>query len=87
MGLVLDKSDPAQHGDVIYSGRFAVGVVTSATNSPLLDQQIALCRLAPQYANVGTQLEIGQLDGFKKRLNAQVVALPFYDPTRSRIKS
>lgn len=31
MGLVLDKSDPAQHGDVIYSGRFAVGVVTSAT--------------------------------------------------------
>lgn len=87
MGLILDKSEPAQHGDIIYSGRFAVGVVTSATNSPLLGQQIALCRLAPQYANVGTQLEIGQLDGFKKRLNAQVVALPFYDPTRSRIKS
>ena len=64
-----------------------MGVVTSAANSPVLQQQIALCRLAPQYALTDTAVEVGQLDGLKKRLKAKVVELPFYDPQRLRVKS
>lgn len=87
MGLVIDSAEPVQHGDAIYAGRFAVGVVTSSTRSPLLKKQIALCRLAPQYAKADTPLEIGLLDGHKKRLAAQVVTLPFYDPERTRVRA
>jgi aminomethyltransferase len=46
MGLVLEGNEAVQHGDLVYVGRFPVGVVTSAANSPVLQQQIALCRLA-----------------------------------------
>ena len=38
------------------------------------------------YAEVGTEVEVGQLDGFQKRLNAKVVSLSHFDPTKSRIK-
>lgn len=87
MGLILAGNEPVHHGDLIYAGRFPVGVVTSACQSPLLQKQIALCRLMPQYAQLGTQLEVGQLDGLKKRLAASVVSLPFYDPERTRVRS
>lgn len=87
MGLVLEGNEAVQHGDLVYVGRFPVGVVTSAANSPVLQQQIALCRLAPQYALTDTAVEVGQLDGLKKRLKAKVVELPFYDPQRLRVKS
>ncbi|MBJ9984716.1 DUF1989 domain-containing protein [Acinetobacter sp. S40] len=87
VGLILEKSEPALHGDVVYNGRFPIGVITSATNSPLLHKQIALCRIAPQHATVGSTLEIGKLDGQQKRLKATVVALPFYDPERTRVRA
>jgi aminomethyltransferase len=87
MGLILQGNEAVQHGDPVYAGRFRIGVVTSAANSPLLHQQIAMCRLAPQYAAVGTELEVGQLDGLKKRLKAHVTSLPFYDPERTRVRS
>lgn len=87
MGLILEGNETAQHGDPIYVGRFPVGVVTSASNSPLLCKQIALCRLSPPYTAIGTEIEVGQLDGLKKRLKAKVVSLPFYDPERTRVRS
>lgn len=87
VGLLLDSAEPVAHGDVIYHGRFPVGVVTSATQSPLLQQQIALCRVAPAYASPGTRLEVGQLDGHKKRLAGSVTTTPFYDPERTRVRS
>ncbi|MFU8926122.1 DUF1989 domain-containing protein [Acinetobacter puyangensis] len=89
VGLVLEHSQAAVHGDLVYpsTGRYPVGVITSATNSPILQKQIALCRIAPQYADLGTEIEIGKLDGQQKRLTAQVVALPFYDPERTRVRS
>ena len=87
VGLILDQNEPAIHGDLVYSGRFPVGIVTSATNSPLLKKQIALCRIAPQYAAIGSKIEIGKLDGQQKRLTAEVVSLPFYDPERTRIRA
>lgn len=45
VGLVLEQNEAAEHGDLIYVDRYPVGVVTSATNSPLLKKQIALCRV------------------------------------------
>jgi aminomethyltransferase len=87
MGLVINSTQPVAHGDAVYQGRFPVGVITSATFSPLLKQQIALCRLAPDAAAPGTSLEVGQLDGLQKRIAATVTTTPFYDPERTRVRS
>jgi aminomethyltransferase len=87
MGLVIESNEPIHHGDEIFHGRFPVGVVTSATFSPILKKQIALCRLAPGFAKLDTELEIGQLDGQQKRITVKVVSLPFYDPERTKVRS
>lgn len=87
MGLTTKSNQPIHDGDEIYNGRFPVGVVTSTIFSPILKQQIALCRLAPGFSKVDTELEVGQLDGHKKRIAVKVVSLPFYDPKRTRVRS
>jgi aminomethyltransferase len=87
MGLILEGGEAAAHGDLVYQGRFPVGVVTSATMSPLLGKQIALIRVAPDYAKQDSTLEVGKLDGIQKRLSGKVVKLPFYDPKRARLLS
>ncbi|MCX4706142.1 DUF1989 domain-containing protein [Streptomyces sp. NBC_01373] len=87
VGLELEGNEPARHGDCVHVGRSQVGVVTSATRSPLLRKNIALCRIAVQYAEPGTAVEIGKLDGHSKRIPAQVVRFPFYDPDKTRPRS
>lgn len=87
VGLVLEGNEPVQHGDLVYDGRMPVGQITSATASPLLGKMIALCRIQPAWAEPGTCLEVGQLDGLQKRLPARVQALPFHDPERIRVRS
>ena len=69
------------------SGRRRVGVVTSGTRSPTLRKNIALCRMAVQYAEIGTDVEVGKLDGLQKRIAAKVVRVPFYDPDKTRPRS
>ena len=71
----------------MYVGRQRVGVVTSGTRSPVLRRSIAMARVAVQYAEPGTTLEVGKLDGLQKRLAATVVRLPFYDPEKTRPRS
>ncbi len=78
---------PPGHGDDVYVGRRKVGVVTSGTRSPVLKKNIALCRMAVQYAELGTQVEVGKLDGLQKRIPATVVRFPFYDPEKTRPRS
>jgi aminomethyltransferase len=87
VGLELEGSETAVHGDEVYSGRQRVGVVTSGTRSPILKMNIALARVAVQYAELGTQIEIGKLDGQQKRIKATVVRVPFYDPDKTRPRS
>ncbi|MGH2859735.1 MAG: glycine cleavage T C-terminal barrel domain-containing protein, partial [Solirubrobacteraceae bacterium] len=72
------------HGDEVYVERRRVGVVTSATRSPILRKSIALCRMAVQCAGAGTAVEVGKLDGLQKRIPARVVPIPFYDPDKRR---
>jgi aminomethyltransferase len=64
-----------------------VGVVTSGTRSPILKKNVALCRMAVQYSEPGTQVEVGKLDGLQKRIKATVVRVPFYDPDKTRPRS
>ncbi len=87
VGLELAGNEAAVHGDGVYAGRSQTGVVTSATRSPLLGSNIALCRLAVQYAALGTAVEVGKLDGQQKRIPATVVPFPFYDPDKSRVRA
>jgi aminomethyltransferase len=87
VGLELAGNEPAAHGDCVHVGRSQVGVVTSATRSPVLRKNIALCRLAVQYAELGTQVEVGKLDGHQKRIPATVVRFPFYDPDKTKPRS
>ncbi len=87
VGLELDGNETAGHGDPVYVGRRRVGVVTSGTRSPTLKRSIALARNAIQYAEIGTEVEIGKLDGLQKRIAARVVRFPFYDPDKTRPRS
>ncbi len=87
VGLELDGAEPAAHGDCVHVGRPQVGVVTSATRSPVLKKNVALCRMAVQYSEPGTRVEVGKLDGHQKRLPATVVPLSFYDPKKQRVRA
>ena len=87
VGLELAGQETARHGDCVHVGRSQVGVITSACRSPLLRKNIALCRIAVEYGALGTKVEVGKLDGHQKRIDAQVVRFPFYDPEKSRPRS
>jgi aminomethyltransferase len=87
VGLELEGNEMGGHGDGVYAGRQQAGVVTSGTRSPILKKNIALARVAVQYREPGTTLEVGKLDGHQKRIGAQVVRFPFYDPDKTRPRS
>jgi aminomethyltransferase len=87
VGLELEGNETAAHGDCVHVGKSQIGVVTSAMRSPLLKKNIALCRIAVQYSEIGTEVEVGKLDGQQKRIPATVVRFPFYDPDKERPRS
>lgn len=87
VGLDIHDNTAIGHGDPIFVGRAQVGIVTSATYSPLLAHQIALARVDVSQAALGTTLEIGKLDGHQKRIPAQVVRFPHYDPDKTRVRA
>ena len=86
VGLELAGDEPAANGDCVNIGRHQVGEVTSAVRSPTLRKNFALCRISVEHSELGTEVEVGKLDGKQKRLPAKVVAFPFYDPTKSRVR-
>ena len=59
VGLELEGNETAGHGDEVYVGRQRVGVVTSGTRSPVLKKNIALARVAVQYAELGHRSRSG----------------------------
>jgi aminomethyltransferase len=84
VGLDIDANEPVGHGDCVHIGRAQIGVVTSATRSPLLGRTIALARVDATHSAIGTAIEVGKLDGHQKRLPGRVAAFPHYDPDKSR---
>ncbi|MYG88047.1 MAG: DUF1989 domain-containing protein [Acidimicrobiales bacterium] len=87
VGLELDGGEPGALGDGVYVGRNHVGEITSGTISPILRKNIALCRMTLPYNEIGTTVEVGKLDGHEKRIAAEVVRYPFYDPDKSRVRA
>ncbi|MEM7256239.1 MAG: glycine cleavage T C-terminal barrel domain-containing protein, partial [Pseudomonadota bacterium] len=87
VGLELVGDEIAAHGDCVHIGRQQIGVITSGTKSPVLSKNIALCRIAIDHSEPGTEVEVGKLDGHQKRLQARVVSYPFYDPDKSRVRA
>ena len=60
----------------MHVGRAQIGVVTSGMRSPILSKNIALARVDVTHAAIGTEVEIGKLDGHQKRLPAKIVKFP-----------
>jgi len=71
----------------VHVGRATVGVITSGMISPKLNKNIALCRMDVKYSELETSVEVGKIDGHQKRIGAEVIAFPFYDPTKSKVKA
>jgi len=86
VGLDVHANDAVGHGDCVHVGRAQVGVITSGTRSPALKKNIALCRMDVAHSAVGTEVEIGKLDGHQKRIPATVVRFPHYDPEKTRVR-
>ena len=68
-------------------GRAQVGEITSATKSPYLNKTIALARIVTEHSELGTYLEVGQLDGHQKRIPAKIVRFPHFDPEKLRVRA
>lgn len=86
VGLDIVGRETASTGDGVFSGRYKVGEVTSSTISPILGKTIALCRMNIEYAEIGTDIEIGKLDDHQKRIPASVVHFPHFDPSKKRVR-
>jgi aminomethyltransferase len=87
VGLEMEGDEPVGHGDCVHAGRAQIGVITSATRSPILGKTIALARVDVTQSALGTEVEVGKLDGHQKRLPARVVRFPHYDPEKTRVRS
>lgn len=87
VGLLLEGQDVPRSGDTVLAGERPAGVVTSATRSPSLERPVAMARVAVEHAELEGTLAVGQLDQRMKRLEAQVVGVPFVDPERKRARS
>lgn len=86
VGLEVSGKQPAEHGDGVYIGKNQVGVITSGMLSPILSKNIALCRIQVEHSKIATKLEVGKLDGHKKRIPCEVVAFPHYDAKKERVR-
>jgi aminomethyltransferase len=89
VGLSLEGNEIAVPGSCLHpiNQRGRVGTITSATFSPILNRSIALAQVVPEAAAMGTELEVGFMDGLKRRVRATVGPLSAYDPTKSRVRS
>lgn len=76
IGLVIEGAGIARHGDkVVIAGGKEVGVVTSGTKTPTVNQAIGLALVDHPFAKIGEKFEIIVRE---RRLAAKVVPTPFY---------
>ncbi len=75
VGLVLEGKRIARQGAPVLSGEREIGLVTSGTFSPTLQQSIAMALVSADAAAEGTELTI---DVRGHRESARVVPFPFY---------
>ena len=87
VGLELISKEKANHGDCVHVGRAQVGIITSGCISPTLNKNIALCRIDIGHSEIGTEVEVGKIDGEQKRISAKIVGFPHYDPQKTRVRA
>jgi len=87
VGLELISKEKANHGDCVHIGRAQVGIITSGCISPTLNKNIALCRMDIGHSEIGTEVEVGKIDGEQKRISAKIVGFPHYDPQKTRVRA
>ncbi len=87
VGLELVGKEKANNGDCVHIERSQVGIVTSGCLSPTLNKNIALCRIDISHSEVGTDVEVGKIDGHQKRIPAKIVPFPHFDPKKTRVRS
>lgn len=75
IGIEMREPGIARQGNDIYHDGQKVGAVVSGTKAPFLDRAIATGFVPPDFAAVGTKLEI---DIHNKTRHAEVVSMPFY---------
>ena len=75
VGLIVRGRGIARHGYEVFAGDRRTGMVTSGTQSPTLNQPIAMAYVALSDAEPGTILNVAIRD---QRVPAEVVPLPFY---------
>ncbi len=75
-GFILRERGIPRHGYPVYFKDEEVGVVTSGTQSPSLNQPIGLAYVRRDLAKTGTSLEIGIRN---KKVRAEIVKTPFVD--------
>ncbi|MBN1831338.1 MAG: (2Fe-2S)-binding protein [Deltaproteobacteria bacterium] len=80
-----DPRRPPKDGSIIVDTRIR-GHVCTARYSFTLGQSIGLAHVHSDLADIGTRLEILEDDMGSKRLYAEVVPTPFYDPDGKRLK-
>ena len=51
-----------------------------------MKKNLSLCRMMVEHAEIGTDVEVGKVDGHQKRIPAQVVRFPFYDPDKTKVR-
>lgn len=69
----------------VYQGGAQVGYATSGCWSPLLKKYLALAHIEAPHYRVGNTLELEiTVEHRRKRANARVTKLPFFDPERKR---
>jgi sarcosine oxidase subunit alpha len=80
--LTDGKELPPAEGHIVVRGPDIVGHVTSAASSHTLGKVVGLVYVAPDQQEPGTHLTIKAEGG--RIIDAEVVALPFYDPENKR---
>jgi aminomethyltransferase len=69
----------------VYMGSMQVGYATSGCWSPLLKKYLALAHIQEPHYRVGNRLELEiTVEHRRKRADARVVKLPFFDPARKK---
>ena len=79
IGFRLVEKGVPRHGHTILRGEEPIGSVTSGTYSPTLDMGIGLGYVALEFSSPGTGIA---LDIRGRRVEAEVVAIPFYSRKR-----
>lgn len=84
VGIVVNHSDMIVGGETLKLNGEDVGIVNSPGYSHRMEKSLALCHIRPDAATPGTQLEVVGEDA---TYSAEVSAIPFYDPKKTRVRS